>query len=97
VHDLRHKSKGLDRSRTDARREKELREIRRAAIGGGGEIAVQSAHMNIARPHIVVGRHHKMRKHGLRRRGRLGLKFCELADDPIRPPVRLQIKLSLAR
>jgi hypothetical protein len=72
VHDLGHKSKRLDRSRTHTRREKEFREIRGAAIGGGGKIAMRPTHMNIARAHIVMGRHHN---------SGLGLIMQDIGDD----------------
>jgi hypothetical protein len=68
VHNLGHHGKRLYRGRADAGREQGCRKILWAALGGGGEDAVEAPREHVARPHIVVRRHDEMRQQRLLRR-----------------------------
>ncbi len=68
VHDLGHHGQRTHRARADTRGQQQLGKVGGAAIGGGGEIAVEPPDHDVARPDIVMGGHVEMREQGLRRR-----------------------------
>ncbi len=63
---LRHHRQRLHGAGADAGRQQQVREIDRAAFGGGSQGAVQAAGEHVARAHIMMRRHDQMRQLRLR-------------------------------
>jgi hypothetical protein len=75
--------------------EQQRAEVRRPAIGGGGERAVQPAEHDVGRPDIVVRGHAQVRQQRLRRRLG-GAQGGELAGDAVGPQRGEQVHLAAA-
>ena len=86
MNDFGDHGKRLYRAGAYSGREKQLREIFRSAFGRRREIAVETARMNVAGTDIVMGRHDKVRKHGLSGEGLrcFRVELGQLAEDFIR-------------
>ena len=99
VHDLGHHGERPHRPCPDARREQQLGEVGRTAVGGGGEIPVQAPRHDVARAHLMMAGHYQMRQERLLRGGpRLAsLEPRQLACDPVRPEPGEHLELSPAR
>jgi hypothetical protein len=92
VHHLGDHGERAHRPRADARNQQKLGEVGGTALRGGREGTMQAADHYIARPHIVMCRHHEMRQQ--RQFRRLRLECGDFADDAIRADIAEKVELA---